>query len=130
MAYEKQTWDTTSFVNPTRMNHIEEGIEAVDNGGYKLVSGNLRTDTPVNLVGNATFYFVLMIVGNTSGRCGMAFGRYNSATTWELVWISPLGGNISVTPNGANLEIKNLSGVASRVDLLINPIYEGRVTIS
>ena len=27
MAYEKQTWDTTSFVNPTRMNHIEDGIE-------------------------------------------------------------------------------------------------------
>lgn len=28
MAYEKQQWDTTSFVNPTRMNHIEEGIKA------------------------------------------------------------------------------------------------------
>lgn len=26
MAYSKQTWDTTSYVNPTRMNHIEEGI--------------------------------------------------------------------------------------------------------
>ena len=30
MAYSKQTWDTTSYVNPTRMNHIEDGIEAVD----------------------------------------------------------------------------------------------------
>lgn len=29
MAYSKQTWDTTSYVNPTRMNHIEDGIEAV-----------------------------------------------------------------------------------------------------
>ena len=28
MAYSKQTWDTTSYVNPTRMNHIEDGIEA------------------------------------------------------------------------------------------------------
>ena len=28
MAYEKQQWDTTSYVNPTRMNHIEEGIKA------------------------------------------------------------------------------------------------------
>lgn len=27
MAYSKQTWDTTSYVNPTRMNHIEDGIE-------------------------------------------------------------------------------------------------------
>ena len=26
MAYTKQTWDTTSYVNPTRMNHIEDGI--------------------------------------------------------------------------------------------------------
>lgn len=26
MAYSKQTWDTSSYVNPTRMNHIEQGI--------------------------------------------------------------------------------------------------------
>lgn len=31
MAYSKQTWDTTSFVTPTKMNHIEDGIEAVEN---------------------------------------------------------------------------------------------------
>lgn len=28
MAYSKQTWDTNSYVNPTRMNHMEDGIEA------------------------------------------------------------------------------------------------------
>lgn len=28
MSYTKQTWDTTSYVNPTRMNHIEDGIKA------------------------------------------------------------------------------------------------------
>ena len=27
MAYSKQTWDTTSVFNPTRMNHMEQGIE-------------------------------------------------------------------------------------------------------
>lgn len=27
MSYSKQTWDTTSYVNPTRMNHIEDGIK-------------------------------------------------------------------------------------------------------
>ena len=26
MSYTKQTWDTTSYVTPTRMNHIESGI--------------------------------------------------------------------------------------------------------
>ena len=31
MSYSKQTWDTNSYVNPTRMNHIEDGIEAADN---------------------------------------------------------------------------------------------------
>lgn len=30
MSYSKQTWDTTSYVTPTRMNHIEDGIEGVD----------------------------------------------------------------------------------------------------
>lgn len=28
MAYSKQTWDASSYVNPTRMNHIEDGISA------------------------------------------------------------------------------------------------------
>ena len=27
MSYTKQTWDTNSYVNPTRMNHIEDGID-------------------------------------------------------------------------------------------------------
>lgn len=31
MAYEKQQWDTTSYINPTRMNHIEDGIKANSN---------------------------------------------------------------------------------------------------
>lgn len=29
MEYNKQIWDTNSIFNPTRMNHIENGIEAV-----------------------------------------------------------------------------------------------------
>ena len=28
MSYSKQTWDTNSYVNPTRMNHMEDGIKA------------------------------------------------------------------------------------------------------
>lgn len=37
MAYSKQTWDTTSYVNPTRMNHIEDGIEDLDTASKKYV---------------------------------------------------------------------------------------------
>ena len=40
MAYSKQTWDTTSYVNPTRMNHIEQGIydnsTDISNNAYHL----------------------------------------------------------------------------------------------
>ena len=36
MAYTKQTWDTTSYVNPTRMNHIEDGIKAVSDDSGKV----------------------------------------------------------------------------------------------
>lgn len=36
MAYTKQTWDTTSYVNPTRMNHIEDGIKNCDDNMNKV----------------------------------------------------------------------------------------------
>ena len=43
MAYSKQTWDTTSYVNPTRMNHIEQGIyDAQETADSK---SNLVTET-------------------------------------------------------------------------------------
>lgn len=47
MAYGKQTWDTTSYVTPTRMNHIEEGIESAGVEGLITVNqaGASRTAT-------------------------------------------------------------------------------------
>lgn len=51
MAYSKQTWDTTSYVNPTRMNHIEEGIEGVDNYAPKQVSYTGTTNSVGALTG-------------------------------------------------------------------------------
>lgn len=40
MAYSKQTWDTSSYVNPTRMNHIEDGIESASTAtGTEYSSG-------------------------------------------------------------------------------------------
>lgn len=44
MAYSKQTWDTNSIFTPTRMNHIEEGIEGVDLTGGGTVNGRLYVD--------------------------------------------------------------------------------------
>lgn len=72
MAYSKQTWDTTSFVNPTRMNHIEEGIE----DATKTYSGNFTAGSNVTIgsrnfwrkQGNFVFItVVLSITANLSG---------------------------------------------------------------
>ena len=54
MSYSKQTWDTTSYVNPTRMNHIEDGIkdisddvedlkEAVNKGSVSVTADGVKT---------------------------------------------------------------------------------------
>lgn len=50
MAYSKQTWDTTSFVTPTKMNHIEDGIEAVENEIPANISdlSDVAITTPTN----------------------------------------------------------------------------------
>ena len=51
MAYSKQTWDTTSYVNPTRMNHMEDGIYDA------LPKSDIVTDTitgQTNASGNVT----------------------------------------------------------------------------
>lgn len=40
MAYSKQTWDTNSVFNPTRMNHIEDGIASASTAsGTEYSSG-------------------------------------------------------------------------------------------
>lgn len=45
MAYSKQTWDTSSYVNPTRMNHIESGIEEVSNAIDNLDATHIPYDS-------------------------------------------------------------------------------------
>ena len=42
MAYSKQTWDTTSYVNPTRMNHMENGIESASNSAVYKTSEEIK----------------------------------------------------------------------------------------
>ena len=77
MAYSKQTWDTTSYVNPTRMNHIEDGIEGVSNEIDNLDAEDVAYDsntsvsdmlTPqaITVTPNSTY------VNTTSGNYVMA----------------------------------------------------------
>ena len=70
MSYTKQTWDTTSFVNPTRMNHIEDGI---DNALPKDSGGTVNGD--ILVTGNVTAY------NNVNSRGHVRADRQNGTTT-------------------------------------------------
>lgn len=75
MSYSKQTWDTTSYVNPTRMNHIESGIadDCVQKTGDTM-TGNLNIDTgdsnnsKINLGGSQSYGAIRLYAGNTGKR--------------------------------------------------------------
>ena len=45
LNYIKQIWDTTSYVNPTRMNHIEDGIYAVSDKVDNLSADDIPYDS-------------------------------------------------------------------------------------
>lgn len=64
MAYSKQTWDTTSYVNPTRMNHIEDGIEASMTWNYlgDLTDGGNGVD-----VTNYNDFLIIPLTNGTTG---------------------------------------------------------------
>lgn len=57
--YEEQNWDTTSYVNPTSMNHMENGIKSNSDGINALNSSltkYLTVNAPTNeLSGSSDF---------------------------------------------------------------------------
>ena len=55
MAYSKQTWDTTSYVNPTRMNHIEDGIESASTATGTEYSSGVSVKDKFDSFTNITF---------------------------------------------------------------------------
>lgn len=52
MAYSKQTWDTTSYVNPTRMNHIENGIESASTAAGTDYSSGVSVKDKLDAITN------------------------------------------------------------------------------
>ena len=65
MAYSKQTWDTTSYVNPTRMNHIEQGIaDASTATGTEYSSGVSVKDKIDNLIKTVSYTHQYTITAN------------------------------------------------------------------
>lgn len=75
MSYQKQTWDTTSYVNPTRMNHIENGIadECVQKSGDTM-SGTLQ-------LGDSSARGELRIMGNDKTHYGSFYNSSAEALT-------------------------------------------------
>ena len=74
MAYSKQTWDTTSYVNPTRMNHIEQGI--ADNA---FESGS-----------NSNGSWIKFADGTMICRKSQTFSNVSVSTAWGQIYESDL----------------------------------------
>ena len=83
MAYSKQTWDTTSYVNPTRMNHIEQGIYDVDNKGWTAL-----TVPTGSLSGNTYSYTIPDFTSYKFAVLGIRIESYDSASS-ETIGIRP-----------------------------------------
>ena len=63
MRYSMQIWNTTSIFNPTRMNHIEQGIYDADLREGGTISGNLTVNANIN--GVKTYLKMSETSGNT-----------------------------------------------------------------
>ena len=79
MAYSKQTWDTTSYVNPTRMNHIEDGIESASTATGTEYSSGVSVKQKIDSMGLC--YKDLSITFDVDG----SFRYDNDATIISLV---------------------------------------------
>ena len=75
--YSKQTWDTTSIFNPTRMNHIEQGIYDADLREGGTIGGGLNINVPSGSTARGTSQITLGnniptgTVGNSRGSVAL-----------------------------------------------------------
>lgn len=94
MAYSKQTWDTTSYVNPTRMNHIEDGIEAVDTKTADDIeySSGVSVKDKIDDVDGKTDNTVKTLQG-------YAPNDLNNCVNGNVYWVNNSGGNVQHAPS-------------------------------
>ena len=103
MAYSKQTWDTTSYVNPTRMNHIEQGIyDASTATGTEyssgvsvkdMIDGNTYTESKTSDANGV----IITNISTSKKLFGYTFGNYllmpfASSGIWKFV-VCDIGSN-------------------------------------
>lgn len=66
MAYSKQTWDTTSYVNPTRMNHIEDGIASASTADGTDYSSGVSVKEAIDSKANSTRFVTTLLTYDSS----------------------------------------------------------------
>lgn len=104
MAYSKQTWDTTSYVNPTRMNHIEDGIESASTATGTEYSSGVSVKEKID---SLSYYHV----GDTFETGWLQWiGLVNSATRFEFYLVLPKAigsdvNSITLTGSVSNLRV-------------------------
>ena len=118
MAYSKQTWDTTSYVNPTRMNHIEDGIEANSWKSEEIVYSGLANDS-------STGYYVML---DSNILTTLNATRILSAT---VIGFNGFGGVSGIIPNivldvdGSRATMPFIKGtIFSGASIKVRYIYE------
>ena len=153
MAYSKQTWDTTSYVKPTRMNHIEDGIEAADSKTADdieystgvsvkdkiddIVNGEEYVDTSY---GNNRYFLCGKIVHiMIETRNNLSFSAWenkqigqlptNMSSPYSIFFALPMQGatneqrNVVLNVNGRTVQLSNQSGSAVTVNAVMRGMY-------
>lgn len=95
MAYDKQTWNTSSYVNPTRMNHMEDGIaDSATNDNLSIIGAK-----------NLNFYPYFR-----------ESGRVNNGVTYTV------NADGTIEPNGTATGGDSSFGIHSRTLPTTNPL--------
>lgn len=97
MAYPKQTWDTSSYVNPTRMNHIEDGIKSAVDGMTNIYIEGSTNNTGSTIASGYYFY-----LNGTLVRAKQAIqngGDFTLNTNYEVVTVGAI--------NEVNQDLRN-----------------------
>ncbi len=99
MAYSKQTWDASSYVNPTRMNHIEDGIESASTATGTEYSSGVSVKDKIDAMNTWT-----SLGDITSGGDGVDVSQYSTICILPKMqgWATQNPQFIPKLPNTAN----------------------------
>mgnify|MGYP003326730513 CR=1 FL=1 len=129
MAYTPYNWTPDSFVNPSNMNRIEQGIGEVSNVAMRCITKTALRGTDVTVTGNGTVYFIVILHSTSAANSGIYFGRCSNNTILGY-WALENGVNVTATINGPAITFTVDSGVQTRVDVLYTSNFDGRLSIA